>query len=335
MIIILKKYWYFISVSVLGCILAFTLYQCTFQYDYWNNKSQESSVTRVGFSQTEADSSWRSVEMRSLRDALVSQQMELIYHEPENASPEWQLEDIRQLIRSNVNYLVIVPSDLHVLFPALAEAKAANIPVILIDQAAELSNSDYYMSRISADYCREGRICAELLTEKFGAAPCNIVELSGPEGSPGAKARDLGFQQIIQEHPNMKIIDLEYGNFDRIMAQKSMENALFEAKSRGEQINAVFAHSDESGLGALQAIKVAGIAPRDIPIVSINGIQDVCKALIAGDYYGPVTSNPRWGFIVVSLIQQFERGVSPFPMVLIPCQTITAENALEHMSTAY
>lgn len=87
--------------------------------------------------------------------------------------------------------------------------------------------------------------------------------------------------------------------------------------------------------GALQAIKAAGLPPGEIAIVSINGIQDVCKAIIAGEYLGTVESNPRWGFIAAFLIQQMERDCKPFPMVMIPYQIITAENAAEYALTAY
>ena len=46
-------------------------------------------------------------------------------------------------------------------------------------------------------------------------------------------------------------------------------------------------------------------------------------------------SNPRWGFLVAFLIQQMERGVRPFPRVMIPYQIITLENAADYAPTAY
>lgn len=49
---------------------------------------------------------------------------------PQNGSRE----DITELIREKVDYLVIVPADLDALVPALQSAKEAGIPVILIEQ---------------------------------------------------------------------------------------------------------------------------------------------------------------------------------------------------------
>ena len=333
--LLFRKHWCLLIICSLCVILAITLYDTSNQAANWEPEPADSSSLHVGFSQIETDNPWRTAQINSFREALLPNGMDFIYHEPDDYSVQWQLEDIRSLIREGVDYLVIVPADLSALTPVLQDAKDAGIPVILIDQSAETIDQSYYVSLISADYLKEGQICAGLLADKFGEQPCRIVEIYGTESSPGAQARSKGFHQALMKYPNMEIIDVEYGNFDRVTAQKAMENALIKAANRGQTIDAVFAHSDEDGLGALQAIKAAGLPPGEIAIVSINGIQDVCKAIIAGEYLGTVESNPRWGFIAAFLIQQMERDCKPFPMVMIPYQIITAENAAEYALTAY
>ena len=56
----------------------------------------------------------------------------------------------------------------------------------------------------------------------------------------------------------------------------------------------------------------------------------MCKAIIAGEYLGTVESNPKWGFIVETLINQRERGYTPFPTVIIPYNIITEANAVSY-----
>ena len=82
-----------------------------------------------------------------------------------------------------VDYLVIVPRTV-CLTPVLQDAKDAGIPVILIDQSAETIDQSYYVSLISADYLKEGQICAGLLADKFGEQPCRIVEIYAPRAHP-------------------------------------------------------------------------------------------------------------------------------------------------------
>ena len=118
------------------------------------------------------------------REALLPNGMDFIYHEPEDHSVQWQLEDIRSLIREGVDYLVIVPADLSALTPVLQDAKDAGIPVILIDQSAETIDQSYYVSLISADYLKEGQICAGLLADKFGDQPAGSWKSTAPRAHP-------------------------------------------------------------------------------------------------------------------------------------------------------
>lgn len=296
--------------------------------------SDPENVIRVGFSQIETDNPWRTAQINSFRDALLPVNMEFVYHEPEEYTASWQAADILSLLEENIDYLVVVPADASQLIPSLEKAKEAGIPVILIAQDSSMIDRSLYVSRIMTDYQREGEICAHMLMDKYGEQPCNIVEIFGPENSPAAIARSEGFHREISKYDNFHIVGVEYGNFNRITAKKSMEDALIQASGKGEDIHAVFAHSDEDGLGALQAIKIAGTTT-DLSIVSINGIQDVCKAIIAGEYLGTVESNPKWGQIVLTLINQMERGSRPFPVVIIPYRIINADNADEYSRTAY
>ncbi|MDD3251275.1 MAG: ABC transporter substrate-binding protein [Lachnospiraceae bacterium] len=290
---------------------------------------------RVGFSQIETDNPWRTAQINSFREALGPVGMEFVYHEPEEYTASWQAQDILSLIQEHVDYLVVVPADAAQLTPSLKKAKEAGVPVILIGQDTSLIDSSVYVSRIMTDYRKEGEICARMLKQKYGDQLCNIVELFGSENSPAALARSEGFHREIEQYTNFHIIDTEHGDFNRVTAQKAMENALIQASNKMQTIHAVFAHSDEDGLGALQAIKVAGISPGELSIVSINGIQDVCKAIIAGEYLGTVESNPKWGQIVLILINQMERDSRPFPVVIIPYRIVNADNAAEYSRTAY
>lgn len=298
------------------------------------SKSDPENHIRVGFSQIETDNPWRTAQINSFREALDPAGSEFIYHEPEEYTASWQAADILALIRENVDYLVIVPANASQLIPSLEQAKEAGIPVILISQDTSTIDRSLYVSRIMTDYRKEGEICARMLEHKYKDQICNIVEIFGPENSPAAMARSEGFHREIDKYANLRIVDVENGNFNRITAQKAMENALIQASNKGESIHAVFAHSDEDGLGALQAIKAAG-ADENLSIVSINGIQDVCKAIIAGEYLGTVESNPKWGQIVLTLINQMESSSKPFPVVIIPYRIVTADNAAEYSRTAY
>ena len=178
---------------------------------------------------------------------------------------------------------MIVPADLDALVPALESAKEAGIPVILIEQSADTIDRDLYMSRISADYLREGAICAQLLAEKYAGRSCNIVEIYGTESSPSAKARSKGFHQALKNYPQLHIIDTEYGNFDRVTAQKAMENALVKTSDSHKSVQAVFAHSDEDGLVPFRQSKQPVCLPMTFLLYPSTGSRMCARRSLQGN----------------------------------------------------
>ena len=171
--LLFRKHWCLLIICSLCVILAITLYDTSNQAANWEPEPADSSSLHVGFSQIETDNPWRTAQINSFREALLPNGMDFIYHEPEDHSVQWQLDDIRSLIREGVDYLVIVPADLSALTPVLQDAKDAGIPVILIDQSAETIDQSYYVSLISADY----------LKARFAPACWRINSEISPAGS--------------------------------------------------------------------------------------------------------------------------------------------------------
>ena len=59
-------------------------------------KAQEAKGLRVALSQAEPMTPWKTAQINSFLDAARAQGIELIYHEPEEETLSWQLEDIRR-----------------------------------------------------------------------------------------------------------------------------------------------------------------------------------------------------------------------------------------------
>lgn len=290
----------------------------------------------IGFSQVEKENPWTTAQIDSFRLACNTDYSRLIYHTPLSYTTEWQVEDCQSLLSEGVDYLVIAPNEPTALKETLSQAREMGVKVILLQNDPQGLSPDDYASLVYTDYQREGELCAQMLYEAFGTKRCRIVEVSGNPSSPVSKARAAGFRKGLVGRENMEIVYTAESSFDRVKAQKAMEDAIINLTKSNITIDAVFAHSDEDGLGALQAIKAAGLKPgQDVQIVSISGIQDVCKAIIAGEYLGSVESNPKRGQVVMTLIDQIERGVKPFPNVMSPYRIINRENAGEIYYTAY
>src|ERR1700723_2667412 len=86
--------------------------------------------------------------------------------------------------------------------------------------------------------------------------------------SSPANDRKSGFDAVIAQHPDMKIVASQTGNFNRVEGRQTAE-ALLQAHP---EANVIYAHNDEMAIGAIAAIEAAGKKPgKDIIVVSIDG----------------------------------------------------------------
>jgi simple sugar transport system substrate-binding protein len=171
------------------------------------------------------------------------------------------------------------------------EAKAAGIPIILVDRRAQVS-PDLYVTLLGSDFLEEGRNAARIMA-KLTNGRANIVELLGTEGSAPANDRYKGFREVLLGYPGMKIIDSRPGDFTVSQGKEAMEALL---REHGKGITALYAHNDDMALGAIKAIEAYGLRPGvDIKIVSVDAARGAFEAMIAGKLNATVECNPLLG----------------------------------------
>jgi len=131
----------------------------------------------------------------------------------------------------------------------------------------------------------------------------NILELSGTTGSGAAVGRAKGFREAL--NANIKILDSQTGNFTRAEGKPVMEAFL---KKYADQIDGVFFHNDDMAIGAVEAIKAAGIKPGDLKMVSIDGTRGGFQLMIDGWLQADVECNPLLGPQTMELALQLMNG---------------------------
>ena len=100
------------------------------------------------------------------------------------------------------------------------------------------------------------------------------------------------------------------------------------------EINLLFAHNDDMGLGALDAIEAAGLVPgQDIKIVTIDAVHDGMQALADGKFSFIVECNPLLGEKVAELVKKVVAGESVDKKTIVPDQTFDQEQAKEALPT--
>jgi simple sugar transport system substrate-binding protein len=263
----------------------------------------------VGFSQIGAESGWRTANTRSIKEEAAKRGIDLRFSDAQGQQPN-QVKALRAFIAQRVDAIAFSPTKETGWEPVLREAKRAGIPVLLTDREVEVSDPSLYVTFIGSNFVLEGRMAAEWLAEKTGGEAL-IAELQGTPGSSPAIDRKRGFEEAIAAHPGMRIVKSQSGNFERAKGKEVFESFL--KSSDGRRITALYAHNDDMALGAIQAMEEAGVAPgKDILVVSIDGVKDAFRAMVAGKLNCSVECNPLIGPVVFDTIEKILSG-EPVP----------------------
>ena len=285
--------------------------------------SGSGDVITVGFAQTGSESGWRSANTESMKEAFSEANgFNLIFNAADN-KPEAQIAAVRSFINQGVDAIVLAPIVTDGWDDVLKEAKDANIPVILEDRTVS-APEDLYASWVGLDFKKEGETAGKWAAKNFGSTPTNLVVLEGTTGSSAATDRATGFNDAIK-CTDITLLDSQTGNFTRAEGKTVMEGFL---QKYGSQINLLFAHNDDMGLGALDAIKAAGLKPgTDIKIVTIDAVKDGMTALADGEFNDIVECNPLLGEKVAEVVKKVVAGESVDKQYIVEDQAFDQEQA--------
>lgn len=279
---------------------------------------------RVGFSQIGAESAWRTAETKSIQEEAKKRNISLKFSDAQQKQ-ENQIKALRAFIAQKVKAIILAPVVETGWEPVLTEVKAAGIPVVLVDRGIKVTDDSLYATLIASDFVEEGRMAGEWLAKKTGGE-CHIVQLEGTPGSAPAIDRKKGFEDAIAKYPDMKIIKSQTGDFDRAKGKELMEAFI---KAEGKNIQAVYAHNDDMAIGAIQALKAAGMKPgTEVVVISIDGIKDAFQAMIDGELNATVECNPLLGPAAFDAVEKLLKGET------LPKKTVVQDRLFEQATAA-
>ncbi|MEH1164307.1 ABC transporter substrate-binding protein [Micromonospora sp. CPCC 205539] len=269
-------------------------------------ESADDGKLTLGFSQVGAESGWRTANTTSIKDAAAAAGVELKFDDAQQKQ-ENQIKAIRNFIQQKVDVIAFSPKVESGWDTVLKEAKDAGIPVILTDRSVDSADKSLYKTFLGSDFVKEGRLSGEWLVEnaKSRTGPVNIVELQGTTGAAPANDRKKGFTEAIAANPNLKIVASQSGDFTRAGGKQVMEQFL----RANPKIDVLFAHNDDMGLGAIEAITAAGKVPgKDITIITVDAVKDGMQALADGKFNFIAECSPLLGPQLMDLAKKVDAG---------------------------
>ncbi|WP_306215894.1 ABC transporter substrate-binding protein [Actinoplanes sp. RD1] len=279
----------------------------------------------LGFSQVGAESGWRTANTKSIQDSAAASGVDLKFVDAQGKQ-ENQIKAIRSFITQRVDVIAFSPVVESGWDTVLKEAKDADIPVILTDRAIDSPDTSLYKTFIGSDFVLEGKKAGEWLVKEYEGKndPVNIVELQGTPGAAPANDRKTGFADVIKADPKFKVIASQTGQFTRTDGKQVMETFL----KAHPDIDVLYAHNDDMGLGAIEAIEAAGKKPgTDIKIITVDAVKDGMTALAAGKINYIVECSPLLGPQLMDLAKKVNNGEQVEQRVLTEETTFTPEQA--------
>ncbi|MGC3952774.1 MAG: ABC transporter substrate-binding protein [Propionicimonas sp.] len=279
----------------------------------------------VGFAQVGAESGWRTANTKDIQDSFKEAGIELKFSDAQQKQ-ENQIKAIRSYIQQKVDYIAFSPVVETGWDAVLNEAKAAGIPVILTDRAVDSADDSLYVTFLGSDFILEGEKAGNWLVEQYkdSTDPVAIVQLEGTTGSAPANDRATGFANVIKADSKFQVVASQTGDFTRAGGKQVMEAML---KSQ-PKIDVVYAHNDDMGLGAVEAIEAAGKKPGvDIKIITVDAVKDGMTALADGKLNFIVECSPLLGKQLIDVIKTLNEGGTVEKRIVTEETTFTQEEA--------
>ena len=273
----------------------------------------------IAFSQVAMNHPWRIAMTNDIVYWAEKLGVDLIWNEGE-ADAAIQLTKVRDLLLQEPDALIMSPFQATALDPVKEMCDEAGIPLVTIDRSIDSEpGTGMYISFIGKDNTRIarelGEFVANYLYELNGEYKGNIVEIQEAVGSSATIERYNGFREAIAEYPDINIIATQRGHGYRVEGTKVMENYL--ERFPAGTIDIVYTHSDEMGLGALQAIKAAGRTELIGRLVTMDGQRAAIETVVNGEHLGVADYAPHFGEAAIKTILAYLAGDEVEPVQML------------------
>lgn len=240
-----------------------------------------------------------------------------------------QLDQINNFIASGVDAIIVNAVDTNATEAMSNAAAAAGVPLVYVNrQPINMDTLPDGQAFVASNEIESGtlaafRMCQDLRAQgKSGGARAYM--LMGQLSNQAAVQRSKDFEDVIgMDMCNfITLIDKQTAEWSRDKAQDLMTNWI----SSGEPFDAVFGNNDEMAIGALQAIKAAGISMDDVVVGGVDATADALVSMKAGEMDVTVFQDlAGQGVGSINTALKLARGEAVEKTVFIPFKLVTPE----------
>lgn len=201
---------------------------------------------------------------------------------------EWdvakQTAIVNAVVAKKPDAIMISVTDTKAMIPPLAQAKAAGIPIIGIDD--DLADRSIMASKIQSDSIEGGKLAGERLAELIGGKG-EVIAINNTPGTPIGDARVEGFKQGIAAHPGIKFLGVKYSNNETAKAA----NIASTTASSNPNLAGIFTVTTNNTEGSVTGLREAKKTGK-VRLVGYDTSDPIVEALRNGAVDGLVVQYP-------------------------------------------
>jgi inositol transport system substrate-binding protein len=276
------------------------------------------TVLRNGI-QAQADASGLNVQIEDAQDDVAK-----------------QLDQINNFIASGVDAIIVNPVDTSATQAMTDAAAAAGVPLVYVNRQPinvdTLPDNQAFVASNESDSSRQGFIEQCNQWKAAGKDEVSVYVMQGQLSNQAAVQRTQNYQDVMAAGEcavKVNIIDQQTANWSRDEAQNLMTNWL----STGAAFDGILANNDEMALGAIQAIKAAGISMDDVIVSGVDATQDALASMQAGELDITVFQNAAaQGGGALDAAVRLAAGESVDQKVYVPFELVTPANIDQYLT---
>lgn len=298
-----------------------------------DNPEDHASLITVGYAQCGSESAWRIANTESIQQYCSEENGIKLLFENAEGDIEKQIAAVRSFIEQKVDIIGLAPVVADGWDEVLGEAKAAGIPVILVDRTVNTEDDSLYTCWIGSDFLLEGYKAADWIIEHMnslgrGTQNLNVALFQGTLGAGAELGRTQGVEEMLKAKNNYRFVYKDTGDFTTDGGIANMKKII----NKKLKVDILISENDDMTMGALQVMEENGIKPgKDIIVLTFDGVKAAFEAMIAGKINCTVECNPLSGKAFVETVKKVMNGDSVEKKVYVQEDIFPADTAADYI----
>ena len=292
------------------------------------------SAEMIGVSMQSFDNNFQTL----LREGLQARALEVkgtdVQVEDAQTDISRQLSQINNFIAAGVDAIILTLADASAAPGITQAAQKANIPLVYLNlepgNVGQLPDKQAYVGSRETDAGTQAAQAACDLLKKAGKdSNAQVYILMGDLAHQASRDRTSSFKDTLAagDCKGVTIADEQSAAWTRTNAMDMTTNWI----TAGQPIDVVYANNDEMALGAIQALKSAGVSMDDVIVIGIDATQDALAAMAAGDLDATVFQNAKaQSASAIDAAVALAGGKPVEKQVMVPFELVTPENMKDY-----